>query len=112
MQSECLKISSHENRAVLLPVKPKWTSGIDFNGKSVKSLRENYSYDSFPAGIYFFQSQQWKHQSNVWKLFKVTNKDVRSRHGASIVEFEQVNAGWVMYKVLDQKINVLILGGK
>ena len=25
------------------------------------------------------QSQQWKHQNNVWNLFKVNNKDARTR---------------------------------
>ena len=27
-----------------------------------------------PTGIYFVQSQQWKHQNNVWNLFKVKKK--------------------------------------
>ena len=53
------------------------------------------------------QNQQLKHQNNVCNLFKVNNKDILRRSGVfivnfeqifhtgvSIVEFEQVNAGW------------------
>ena len=27
---------------------------------------------SYTAGIYLYQGQQWKHQNNVWNVFKVT----------------------------------------
>ena len=66
-----------------------------------------------PSRALLVQSQQWKHQSNVWKLFKVNNKDTRTTSmtsfwclyrqlwkdftyssGVSIVDFEQVKAGW------------------
>ena len=47
------------------------------------------------------QRQQWEHQNNMWNPFKVNNKDTRRRHtthcsGAPIVDFEQVNIGWVV----------------
>ena len=63
-----------------------------------------------PAGICFFQSQQWKHQNNVWNLLKFNNTDtkiisfwyhycylrINSSHcsGFSFDNFEQRNAGW------------------
>ena len=28
----------------------------------------------------FAQNQKWKHQSNVWNLFKINSKDTRTRH--------------------------------
>ena len=31
----------------------------------------------FPSRHLLVQSQQWKHQSNVWNMFKVNNKDTR-----------------------------------
>ena len=31
-----------------------------------------------PSRDILVQSQQWKHQSNVWNLFKVNNKDTRT----------------------------------
>ena len=51
-------------------------------GNVVKVMRKVFrmiafwhsSYISFPAGILFIQSQQWKHQ-NVQNLFKIENKD-------------------------------------
>ena len=58
----------------------------------------------------FFQSQQWKHQNNVWNLLKFNNTGTRkisfwyhycylwinSSHcsGFSFDNFEQTNAGW------------------
>ena len=30
---------------------------------------------SVEVGIYLFQSQKWKHRSNVWNLFKIINTD-------------------------------------
>ena len=41
-----------------------------------------------PAG------QQWKHQNNVWNLLKVNNKHDMHFSGVSIVDSEQLNAGW------------------
>ena len=60
------------------------------------------------------QSQQWKHQNNVWNLLKAKNNDNRATSltsfwcryfkiytyftnylGVSAVDFEQVHAGWV-----------------
>ena len=56
------------------------------------------------------QSQQWKHQSNVWNLFKVNNKDANDVvhtlnlfhtffcvcARVSFVDFEQLNFCWVV----------------
>ena len=60
----------------------------------------------------FVQSQPWKHQNNVSKLFKVDTKDTRMTSfwclyyylwtdfthcsGDSIVDFEQANADWII----------------
>lgn len=33
---------------------------------------------------WLFQNQQWRHQNNMWKLFKVTNKDSRAASLASL----------------------------
>ena len=73
-----------------------------------------------PAGIRkipaVLENIQWKHQSNAWDIFKVNNKETRTvsltlfgclfvnieytgfTHcsGVSIVNFEQVNTGWVV----------------
>ena len=35
-------------------------------------------WDKNPTGILLVQSQQWKHQNNVWNLFKVNNRDTRT----------------------------------
>ena len=53
------------------------------------------------------QNHQWKHQNNMWNLFKVNNKDVSELllvsllltwnihcSCVSIVKFKQVNTGW------------------
>ena len=50
-----------------------------------------------PSRNLLFQSQQCKHQNNVWNLFKANNKytrwtDFTYGSGASIVDLEQVNA--------------------
>ena len=60
----------------------------------------------------FFKANNGSTRAMCESCLKWPTKTSESRHGASIVEFRQVNAGWVMYKVLDQKINVLILSGK
>ena len=65
------------------------------------------------------QNKQWKYQNNVWNPFKVNNKNTRTTavtsfwccycqlwtdfthcSGVSIVDFEQINAGWVVVKRL------------
>ena len=50
------------------------------------------------------QTQQWKHLSNRWNLFKVNNKSIRTTSfaycfGVFVVDVEQVNTGWVSVKV-------------
>ena len=53
------------------------------------------------------QNHQWKHQNNMWNLFKINNKDVSELllvsllltwnihcSCVSIVKFKQVNTGW------------------
>ena len=59
------------------------------------------------------QNQQWKHQTNVWKMFKVNNKDTRTillaslrclycqlwtnfmhSTGVSVVDFGQLHVSW------------------
>ena len=68
-----------------------------------------------PSRYLLFESQQWKHENNVWNLFKAINKDTRmilltsfwflycyiwtdftNCSRVSIVDFEQVNVGWVV----------------
>ena len=50
-----------------------------------------------------FQSQEWKHQNNVWNLFKVRNKDRRLWRQPSVFifnfEMEQVNNSWAVKKL-------------
>ena len=50
------------------------------------------------------QSQQWKHQSNVWNPYKVNNKDSRRRHsqrsGVYIANFEQILLMVLVFPVL------------
>ena len=46
----------------------------------------------FASRYLFVQSQRWKHQSNIRSMFKVNNKDTSK---VNIVDFEQVNMGWV-----------------
>ena len=66
-----------------------------------------------PSWYLLVWSQQWKHQNNVWNLFRVNNKDTRTTSwccfdafvvnfehfthcpGVSIVDFEPENAGWI-----------------
>ena len=41
------------------------------------------------------QSQQWKHQKNVWNLFKANNRtDLAQYFGVSIGDLDQVNPNW------------------
>ena len=70
------------------------------------------SYDSQPNGHLLVQSKEWKHQSNVWNLFKLKNENTRTmpimslwclycqlwtdfRHCSdiSIIDFEELNTG-------------------
>ena len=75
------------------------------NHDTVKALLEIL----LPSGQLLVQSRKWKHQHNIWKLFKVNGKVKRttscsgifiinfehisniSKSGASIANFEQVN---------------------
>ena len=47
------------------------------------------------------QSQQWKHQGNVWNMFKVNNKDNKNKHcsGVSSFDFQQVNTSWEIHQL-------------
>ena len=51
--------------------------------------------DQAPNRYLLVQSQQWKHQSNLWNLFKVNNKATErrqwSRSGVLIVNFEEIS---------------------
>ena len=68
-----------------------------------------------PSRYLLVESQQWKHENNLWNLFKAINKDTRmilltsfwflycyiwtdftNCSRVSIVHFEQVNVGWVV----------------
>ena len=73
-----------------------------------------FSSRFFSSRHLLIQSQLWKHQKNVWNMFKVNNKDTRTTSlksfwclycqlwtnfthcsGVSIADFEKVNLGWV-----------------
>ena len=73
------------------------------------------------------QSQQWKHQKNVWNLFKVNNKDNSMTSMAwfwclycqlwigftnvscvFIVDFEQVNAGLFTVNLKSMRSNIIL----
>ena len=41
-------------------------------------LAKNQAKAKQPSRLLLVQNQQWKHQNNVWNLFKVTNKDSRT----------------------------------
>ena len=56
-----------------------------------------YLYKQDPSRYLLDQSQQWRHQNNVWNLFKVKNKGNKMKLITSVVfiiDFEQVNIGW------------------
>ena len=48
-----------------------------------------------PSQYLLTQSQQWKHQNNVWNLFKVNNKD-----SFFFVNFEQIAHIAMMFSLL------------
>ena len=56
------------------------------------------SSETYPNCHVLVQSQQWKHHSNVWNLFKINDKDARCRTSfwfhfvnfVTIVNFEQI----------------------
>ena len=43
-----------------------------------------------PSQHLLVQNQQEKHQSNMWNLFRVNNKNTRTMSGAFIVNFEKI----------------------
>ena len=61
----------------------------------------------WPSWHLFVQSQQWKHQNNVWNLLKVNNKETKMMplisqcSGVSTANFEQENASWVHSTIQD-----------
>ena len=50
---------------------------IKDSGKQRKQKSSEWDEYFYSSHIFFVQSQKWKHQSNVWNLFKVKNKDNR-----------------------------------
>ena len=52
------------------------------------------AYNFFPANLYV-QSQQWKHQNNVWNLFKVN-----LRSGVFVANFEQISQIVLVFSLL------------
>ena len=52
------------------------------------------AYNFFPANLYL-QSQQWKHQNNVWNLFKVN-----LRSGVFVANFEQISQIVLVFSLL------------
>ena len=52
------------------------------------------AYNFFPAKLYV-QSQQWKHQNNVWNLFKVN-----LRSGVFVANFEQISQIVLVFSLL------------
>ena len=42
----------------------------------VETSTNNFNSSISPSRHILVQSQQWKHQSNVWNLFKVNDKDI------------------------------------
>ena len=44
-----------------------------------------------PSRHLLVQSQQWKHQSNVWSLFNFNNKDTRTTSMTYLINFEQIS---------------------
>ena len=56
--------------------------------------RHYSAYNFFPANLYV-QSQQWKHQNNVWNLFKVN-----LRSGVFVANFEQTSQIVLVFSLL------------
>ena len=70
----------------------------------------NGTHIQHPSRYLLVQSQKWKHKNNMWSLFKVNYKDTQMKSlislycklwtdftqwsGASIFDFEYINAGW------------------
>ena len=52
------------------------------------------AYNFFPANLYV-QSHQWKHQNNVWNLFKVN-----LRSGVFVANFEQISQIVLVFSLL------------
>ena len=52
------------------------------------------AYNFFPANLYV-QSQQWKHQNNVWNLFKVN-----LRSSVFVANFEQISQIVLVFSLL------------
>ena len=95
---------------------------------SVQRLRG--CFEQWSRSVFFHllvQSQQWKHQKNVWNLFKVNNKDNSLTSMAwfwclycqlwigftnvscvFIVDFEQVNAGLFTVNLKSMRSNIIL----
>ena len=56
--------------------------------------RHYSAYNFFPANLYV-QSQQWKHQNNVWNLFKVN-----LRSSVFVANFEQISQIVLVFSLL------------
>ena len=65
-----------------------------FQKKGLKFFFHIFSYHALTQDL-LDQSQRWKHQDNLWNLFKVDNKTPERRHwqcfGVFLVDFEQTS---------------------
>ena len=105
LNTMCLYERKNLHRAIAL---------LFWNVLKIKSMKLR-QLQLLPSQQLLVQSQQWKHQNNVWNLFKINNDDTRTtsitsfwglycypkavfthRSSVSIVDFKQVNSGWVV----------------
>ena len=94
------KVATHGKMKVLVALATSFIMNLEQNQHIFLLWRCHWTdVCPLPSWHLLVQSQQWKHQNNVWNLFKFNSENFRWRQwllsGVFTVDFEQLNAGWV-----------------